>query len=278
MLEGWLSLCLKDWSRDHRDGRVDIIDGGSGIKNTVTIVTTDTEERRGSLCKKQRGSFGTKNIKRTERIYEMIRIKIGVDNGNYNTKSSERMLYASEFAVSDREFITSDMQLFYKGAYYAIGGKRMSFQQEKTKEDDTFILTLPAIANAMKTVGVFYVDVLLGAGLPIDIYGAQKEVFRQYYLRDDIFFRFEEADTVARLQTVKCLLRATLRSASIINSLESTITLRWWTSEDTPWIFLRCTILRWKEEAAPACAWGRSQCLMIFAVSCSRKILSYRMR
>ena len=45
----------------------------------------------------------------------MTRIKIGVDNGNYNTKSSERMLYASGFAMSDKEFITSDMQLFYGG-------------------------------------------------------------------------------------------------------------------------------------------------------------------
>jgi plasmid segregation protein ParM len=74
----------------------------------------------------------------------MNTLKIGVDNGNYNTKSSEHMLYASGFTVSDREFITSDMQLFYEGAYYAIGGKRMNFQQEKTKEEDTFILTLPA--------------------------------------------------------------------------------------------------------------------------------------
>ena len=73
----------------------------------------------------------------------MTRIKIGVDNGNYNTKSSERMLYASGYTMSDKEFITSDMQLFYEGAYYAIGGKRMSFQQDKIKEDDTFILTLP---------------------------------------------------------------------------------------------------------------------------------------
>ena len=129
----------------------------------------------------------------------MTRIKIGVDNGNYNTKSSERMLYASGYTMSDREFITSDMQLFYDGAYYAIGGKRMNFQQEKTKEQDTFILTLPAIANAIKEVGVSYADVLLGVGLPIDIYGAQKEVFRQYFLRDDVRFRFEDADYNCRI-------------------------------------------------------------------------------
>ena len=124
----------------------------------------------------------------------MTQIKIGIDNGNYNTKSSERMLYASGFAVSDSEFITSEMQLFYEGSYYAVGGKRMSFQQDKTKEEDTFILTLPAIADAMKKSGLTSAEVILGVGLPIDIYGAQKEVFGQYFLKEDVFFNFEDND------------------------------------------------------------------------------------
>ncbi len=125
--------------------------------------------------------------------------KIGIDNGNYNTKSSERMLYASGFSMSDREFITSDMQLFYKGGYYAIGGKRLSFQQDKSKEDDTFILTLPAIAHTMSLAGAFSAEVLLGVGLPVDIYGAQKEAFCQYFLRGDIRFRFEDMDYFCRI-------------------------------------------------------------------------------
>ncbi len=133
----------------------------------------------------------------------MTVLKIGIDNGNYNTKSSERMLYASGFATSDREFITNDMQLFYQDAYYAIGGRRMSFQQDKTKEDDAFILTLPAIASAMRLVGASVTDILLGVGLPIDIYGAQKEAFRQYFLRDDIHFRFEDADYCCRIVDCK---------------------------------------------------------------------------
>ncbi len=122
----------------------------------------------------------------------MAQLKIGIDNGNYNIKSSDRMLYASGFTMSDKEFITSDMQMFYKDAYYAIGGKRMNFQQEKTKEEDAFILTLPAIANAMKQAGVLSAYVILGVGLPIDIYGAQKDAFCKYFLRDDIRFRFEQ--------------------------------------------------------------------------------------
>jgi len=133
----------------------------------------------------------------------MMVLKIGVDNGNYNTKSSERMLYASGFVTSDRGFITSDMQLFYEGVYYAIGGRRMSFQQDKTKEDDAFILTLPAIANAMRLAGTSSSEILLGVGLPIDIYGAQKEAFRQYFLREEIRFRFEDADYHYRILECK---------------------------------------------------------------------------
>jgi len=121
----------------------------------------------------------------------MTTLKIGIDNGNYNTKSSERMLYASGFTRSDREFITNDMQLFYDGAYYAVGGKRMSFQQDKTMEDDTFILSLPAIADAMKRSGIWSADIILGVGLPVDIYGTQKEAFRKYFMRGSISFSFE---------------------------------------------------------------------------------------
>ncbi|HWR20046.1 MAG TPA: ParM/StbA family protein [Clostridia bacterium] len=121
----------------------------------------------------------------------MKQIKLGIDNGNYNTKSSEHLLYASGFTMSDREFITNDMQLFYNGAYYAIGGKRMSFQQDKTKEPDSFILSLPSIAHAMKQAEVTEAEILLGVGLPIDIFGTQKQAFREYFLRGDVAFEFE---------------------------------------------------------------------------------------
>ena len=123
----------------------------------------------------------------------MQQLKLGIDNGNYNTKSSEHLLHASGFTVSDREFITDDMQLFYDGAYYAIGGKRMAFQQDKTKEQDTFILSLPSIAHAMRKEGVSKADVVLGVGLPIDIYGTQKAAFRDYFLRGDVSFVYEGA-------------------------------------------------------------------------------------
>lgn len=130
-------------------------------------------------------------------------IKLGVDNGNYNTKSSEGMLYASGYAASDKEFITPEMQLFYEGRYYAIGEKRVRFQQDKTKEPDAFLLTLPAIASAMKKAGVSDADILLGVGLPIEAYGAQKEAFRQYFLHGEVVFRFEGAEYRCRIADCK---------------------------------------------------------------------------
>ena len=50
----------------------------------------------------------------------MQQIKLGIDNGNYNTKSSDRMLYASGFATDANGFITPNMQLYYEGMYYAM--------------------------------------------------------------------------------------------------------------------------------------------------------------
>ena len=130
-------------------------------------------------------------------------IKLGVDNGNYNTKSSEGMLYASGYAVSDKEFITPEMQLFYEGKYYAVGERRLRFQQDKTKELDTFILTLPVIAEAMKKTGTTNAEIVLGVGLPIDSYGTQKDAFRQYFLRDDLSFVFEGAAYRCRIADCK---------------------------------------------------------------------------
>lgn len=130
-------------------------------------------------------------------------IKLGVDNGNYNTKSSERMLYASGYALSDREFVTPEMQIHFEGNYYAVGERRMRFQQDKTKEQDAFILTLPAIADAMKKAGITSGEIALGVGLPIDSYGAQKEVFRRYFLRDNLSFRFEGVSYRCRIAECK---------------------------------------------------------------------------
>lgn len=124
----------------------------------------------------------------------MNTLKVAVDNGNFNTKSSEGMLYTSGFNQSDKEFITPEMQLFFGGKYYSIGGKRMSLQQEKAMENDTFVLTLPAIANAMKLNSMSEANIVLGVGLPIDIYAEQRADFAKYFMRGSLNINFEGKD------------------------------------------------------------------------------------
>lgn len=66
----------------------------------------------------------------------------------------------------------------------------MNVQNDKTVDDDVFILTLPAIAHAMDKEGVDNAKIALGVGLPITLFGAQKERFRKYFLRDNIEFSY----------------------------------------------------------------------------------------
>ena len=69
-------------------------------------------------------------------------------------------------------------------------------------EQDTFILTLPAIAEAMKRAGVTDTDIMLGVGLPIDSYGTQKEAFRRYFLQN-VSFEFEGTAYRCRISDCK---------------------------------------------------------------------------
>ncbi len=128
-------------------------------------------------------------------------IKIGVDNGNFNTKSSEGMLYSSGFSVSDSPTLSMENQLEHGGKYYSIGEGRMSVQPDKTVDDDVFLLTLPAIADAMRKQNVDAADIALGVGLPISLFGKQKERFGKYFLRDNINFAYAGREYIANIKS-----------------------------------------------------------------------------
>ena len=60
---------------------------------------------------------------------------------------------------------------------------------------DAFILSLPAIVDAIDSAGVEGdVDVIIGVGLPIVNYGIFKKKFREYFLRQNIEFNFNKKD------------------------------------------------------------------------------------
>ena len=121
------------------------------------------------------------------------RILLGLDNGNKCTKTSEGYISESGFTKSNTELISSSNLLIYEGKFYSIGGQRLSVQMDKTINQDAFILSLPAIADAINKAQVEgEVDVILGVGLPIVNYGILKRKFREYFLKRNIKFNFNK--------------------------------------------------------------------------------------
>ena len=57
--------------------------------------------------------------------------------------------------------------IFYKGNYYKVGEGRLAMKDEKTEDDDYFILTLVAIAEELKRNGLHHHNnVVIAAGTP----------------------------------------------------------------------------------------------------------------
>ena len=123
------------------------------------------------------------------------RVLLGLDNGNKCTKTSEGYISESGFTKFDYEPISTNNLLVYEGKFYSIGSNRLCVQMDKTVNQDAFILSLPAIADAIDRAGVEGdVDVIIGVGLPIVNYGIFKKKFREYFLRQNIEFNFNKKD------------------------------------------------------------------------------------
>jgi plasmid segregation protein ParM len=121
------------------------------------------------------------------------RILLGLDNGNKCVKTSEGYINEAGFTKSSDEPISASNLLVYQGEFYSIGSNRMSVQMDKTVNEDAFILSLPAIADALNKVGIEEkASIILGLGLPIVNYGTLKKKFREYFLRQDIRFTYNK--------------------------------------------------------------------------------------
>lgn len=110
---------------------------------------------------------------------------LGIDNGNYNTKSSEGVLYASGYTCSATAPISQENVLEYSGRYFCIGDHRLPVQSNKTLTEDAFILSLPAMAMAVSESGDSTIQ--LGVGLPLMSYGNQRKQFAEYFQRSASF-------------------------------------------------------------------------------------------
>lgn len=119
---------------------------------------------------------------------------VAVDNGNYLTKCLDGLIqYQSGYQESKIKFVDENNMLYYDGRYFSIGTERFPVQMDKSIDEQTFILTLPAIANSLCIRGVNNADIIIAGGLPISNYGDLRERFKKYFIRDNIQFDYNGA-------------------------------------------------------------------------------------
>ena len=152
-------------------------------------------------------------------------ITIGVDHG-YAAMKTAHCSFPSGLAEYEHEPYTQKNVLCYDGKYYVVGSGRQPLQQDKTVDENYYLLTLAAIAkeiayrNAPTTT-----PVILAAGLPLTSFGREKKAFRAYLLRESktVSFSYEGISYEISVQDVKLFPQgyaAILPNAASCRSLE----------------------------------------------------------
>lgn len=113
----------------------------------------------------------------------MFLIRIAIDHGWGDIKTVHFRFRAGVLEIlTEPAFF--DNVIEYNGKYYKIGTKRKSVMDNKTSNDDYYILTLAAIAKELKHMGRKEARILIAAGLPATRYGAEKKAFAEYLGRN----------------------------------------------------------------------------------------------
>lgn len=127
---------------------------------------------------------------------------IGVDHGWSQMKTAETVFSSGvEEILSEPAFY--DDVLEYGGKYYKVGTKRDAVMENKTVNDDYYLLTLASIAKELARRTMNEAKVILATGLPVTRYGVEKKGFIEYLSRNkDIRFKFEDKEYKIFLEKV----------------------------------------------------------------------------
>ena len=127
---------------------------------------------------------------------------IGVDHGWSQMKTVHTIFSAGiEEILSEPAFF--DDVLEYEDRYYKVGTKRDAVMDNKTVNDDYYLLTLASIAKELKLRGSREATIVLAVGLPATRYGAEKKPFVEYLSRKkEVMFTFEQEQYRIRIEKV----------------------------------------------------------------------------
>lgn len=154
----------------------------------------------------------------------MPSIKIGVDVGNYDTKS-QHTTTSSSYQSSEKKDYFAEETILYKGKYYSPTEERNNQQTDKTENGYAFIMTLFAIAKEVifqiksqtpnitdeeiqKTINTIS-EVKLGVGLPAGYMSSLAKSTKEKYMKEfgeSFTFTYYKKDTSFEfnLKVVSC--------------------------------------------------------------------------
>lgn len=120
---------------------------------------------------------------------------VGVDNG-YGIMKTANTDYITGLVEYPSEPAMKTNVIEFEGKYYVIGGKRLSVKNDKTIDNDYYLLTLASIAKELRYRNASKkATIVLSAGLPLKRFGSQKKAFREYLLQNKTAkFNFEGDD------------------------------------------------------------------------------------
>lgn len=155
---------------------------------------------------------------------------IGIDNGNANTKTVNTV-FVSGLTKFDKKPPVAEDLIYWNGYYYSLTGKRNFYQQDKTTNENCFILSLFGIAKEILiekgadfvNADVIRMSVDLGVGLPPEHYGIQKDKFQQYFLSfgNTVEFVYNDTKFNITIRTVQVFPQAYAAVAQKASELKS---------------------------------------------------------
>ena len=126
-------------------------------------------------------------------------IIIGTDLGYGNAKSSGSITRSSVDVYENKPIFTDNV-LIYNGKYYSFGERHKPFIEDKSTDDDFYMLNMIAMAKELYLSRIYNANVHIATGLPLTWVRGQRENFRKYLLRNrELTFRYENKEFYIRL-------------------------------------------------------------------------------
>ena len=132
-------------------------------------------------------------------------VVIGIDHG-FSLMKTKHHIFSNGIVRCNGRPPVAENSFYYDGSYYCIGGERKTVQEDKTADEDFFLLTLVAVAKEIKTRELpRTLRVVLGVGVPFKRFGKEQAKLVAYLKRSGPhFIEFEEEDHVITIEDVYC--------------------------------------------------------------------------